>query len=39
LYSFEVLCDFINDKAKRLFKKYENQLKENKIKGKTIALE
>lgn len=23
-YSFEVLCDFIFDKAKRLFTKYEN---------------
>lgn len=23
-YSFEVLCDFIYDKAKRLFSKYEN---------------
>ena len=30
-YSFEVLCDFINDKAKRLFAKYENVSKERKI--------
>ena len=30
-YSFEVLCDFINDKAKRLFTKYENVSKERKI--------
>lgn len=29
-YSFEVLCDFIYDKAKRLFTKYDNLLKENK---------
>ena len=29
-YSFEVLCDFIHDKAKRLFAKYENALKEKK---------
>ncbi|CDW75884.1 UNKNOWN [Stylonychia lemnae] len=29
-YSFEVLCDFIFDKAKRLFTKYENAIKENK---------
>ena len=29
-YSFEVLCDFIYDKAKRLFTKYENALKELK---------
>lgn len=29
-YSFEVLCDFIHDKAKRLFNKYENALKEKK---------
>ena len=29
-YSFEVLCDFIHDKAKRLFTKYENALKEKK---------
>ena len=29
-YSFEVLCDFIYDKAKRLFTKYENVIKENK---------
>lgn len=30
-YSFEVLCDFIHDKAKRLFNKYENALKDKKI--------
>lgn len=29
-YSFEVLCDFIHDKAKRLFSKYENATKEKK---------
>lgn len=29
-YSFEVLCDFIFDKAKRLFIKYENALKDSK---------
>jgi hypothetical protein len=29
-YSFEVLCDFIFDKAKRLFSKYENAIKDNK---------
>lgn len=29
-YSFEVLCDFIFDKAKRLFSKYENLAKEHK---------
>ena len=27
-YSFEVLCDFIYDKAKRLFGKYENAIKD-----------
>ena len=30
-YSFEVLCDFIHDKAKRLFAKYEHAQKERKI--------
>lgn len=30
-YSFEVLCDFIHDKAKRLFTKYENVSKEKKV--------
>ena len=30
-YSFEVLCDFIHDKAKRLFSKFENANKEKKI--------
>ena len=30
-YSFEVLCDFIHDKAKRLFTKYETVSKERKI--------
>lgn len=30
-YSFEVLCDFIHDKAKRLFAKYENVSKERKV--------
>ena len=30
-YSFEVLCDFIHDKAKRLFTKYENASKEKKV--------
>ena len=29
-YSFEVLCDFIHDKAKRLFGKFENALSEIK---------
>ena len=29
-YSFEVLCDFIHDKAKRLFNKYENVVKDKK---------
>lgn len=29
-YSFEVLCDFINDKAKRLFNKYDTAIKEKK---------
>ena len=30
-YSFEVLCDFIHDKAKRLFAKYESVSKERKV--------
>jgi len=30
-YSFEVLCDFIHDKAKRLFAKYENAIKDKKV--------
>jgi hypothetical protein len=30
-YSFEVLCDFIYDKAKRLFSKYENVSKDKKV--------
>lgn len=30
-YSFEVLCDFIYDKAKRLFTKYENVSKDKKV--------
>lgn len=30
-YSFEVLCDFIHDKAKRLFNKYETVSKERKV--------
>ena len=30
-YSFEVLCDFIHDKAKRLFSKYDNVSKEKKV--------
>lgn len=30
-YSFEVLCDFIHDKAKRLFAKYETASKERKV--------
>ena len=30
-YSFEVLCDFIFDKAKRLFNKYDTVAKERKI--------
>lgn len=30
-YSFEVLCDFIHDKAKRLFAKYESVSKEKKV--------
>lgn len=29
-YSFEVLCDFVHDKAKRLFTKYDNAIKEKK---------
>ena len=29
-YSFEVLCDFIHDKAKRLFAKYETAIKDKK---------
>ena len=29
-YTFEVLCDFITDKAKRMFAKYENLSKEKK---------
>ena len=29
-YSFEVLCDFIVDKARRLFSKYETMSKERK---------
>ena len=29
-YSFEVLCDFVHDKAKRLFTKYENAVKDKK---------
>jgi len=30
-YSFEVLCDFIHDKAKRLFAKYDNAVKDKKV--------
>lgn len=30
-YSFEVLCDFVHDKAKRLFAKYEAASKERKV--------
>jgi len=30
-YSFEVLCDFIFDKAKRLFNKYDSLSKEKKV--------
>ena len=29
-YSFEVLCDFVHDKAKRLFSKYESAIKDKK---------
>ena len=29
--SFEVLCDFVHDKAKRLFSKYDNLAKERKV--------
>ena len=29
-YSFEVLCDFIHDKAKRLYTKYENAVRDKK---------
>ena len=29
-YSFEVLCDFIYDKAKRLFTKYDNLQRDTK---------
>ena len=34
LYSFEVLCDFIHDKSKRLFKKYEDLLLDNRQNGR-----
>ena len=30
-YSFEVLCDFIHDKAKRLYTKYETVSRERKV--------
>ena len=30
-YSFEVLCDFIHDKAKRLYTKYENVSRDRKV--------
>ena len=30
-YSFEVLCDFITDKAKRLFSKYDQASKDRKV--------
>ena len=30
-YSFEVLCDFIHDKAKRLFQKYDTAVKDKKM--------
>ena len=30
-YSFEVLCDFMHDKAKRLFNKYETANREKKV--------
>ena len=30
-YSFEVLCDFVHDKAKRLFSKYEAASKEKRV--------
>lgn len=30
-YSFEVLCDFVFDKAKRLFNKYESVSKERNV--------
>lgn len=33
-YSFEVLCDFIHDKSKRLFKKYEDLLLDNRQNGR-----
>lgn len=33
-YSFEVLCDFIFDKAKRLFGKYEQAVKDSKLADK-----
>lgn len=29
-YSFEVLCDFVHDKAKRLFNKYDTAIKDKK---------
>jgi len=34
-YSFEVLCDFVHDKAKRLFSKYENAIKDKKNNERT----
>ena len=34
LYKFEVLCDFIHDKSKRLFKKYEDLLLDNRQNGR-----
>jgi len=30
VYGFDVLCDFIHDKAKRLFDKYDAALREKK---------
>lgn len=36
-YTFEVLCDFIYDKANRLFSKYENAVKGSKpVQGESI---
>ena len=32
-YSFEVLCDFVNDKAKRLYSKYDNLQSQSKAQG------
>ena len=38
-YSFEVLCDFIHDKSKRLYKKYEDLLLESRLNGRVAQQE